>query len=90
MRQDHSSSCQARVASAAQRVLGWPRATAASACRYVESGAPVRSFDALRRVMEGNGFALAAEEDLPFVIREHSRKFQWGVAHGSAWVKADA
>ena len=32
-------------------------------------------------------FTLAAEQDLPFVIREHARKFQWTVAWASRWVR---
>ena len=58
-----------------------------SVYRYYHEGAPVRSFDELRKIMEGNGFELRATEDMPFVIREHARKFQWGCAQGSAWVK---
>lgn len=37
--------------------------------------------------MVTNGFALKAVEEMPFVIREHARKFQWGCAKGSVWVK---
>lgn len=32
-------------------------------------------------------FILDAEKDLPFVIREHARKFQWTVAWGSRWIR---
>lgn len=32
-------------------------------------------------------FELHAEKDLPFLIREHSRKFQWSVAWGTRWVR---
>lgn len=59
----------------------------AAVCRYMHEGRPVSSFAVLRKVMEGNGFQLKAQEDMPFVIREHARKFQWGCAHGSVWVK---
>lgn len=45
------------------------------------------SFDALSDIMIRNGFALKATEEMPFVIREHARKFQWGCAKGSVWVK---
>eukprot|EP00892_Ulva_mutabilis_P006395 jgi/Ulvmu1/4127/UM019_0106.1 len=55
---------------------------------YMEEGRPVSSFSELKKVMEGNGFQLKAQEEMPFVIREHARKFQWGCALGSAWVKA--
>lgn len=32
-------------------------------------------------------FILDAQIDLPFVIREHSRKFQWTVAMGTRWIR---
>ncbi|MFZ4766104.1 MAG: methyltransferase domain-containing protein [Roseimicrobium sp.] len=32
-------------------------------------------------------FMLAHREDLPFLIREHARKFQWSVALGTRWVR---
>lgn len=32
-------------------------------------------------------FTLDEERDLPFVIREHARKFQWTVAWGSRWIR---
>ena len=43
-----------------------------------------RSFDALRASLEPH-FELEHTVDLPFFIREHSRKFQYGVACGSRW-----
>ena len=30
-------------------------------------------------------FELAAVKDLPFLIREHARKFQWSVAQATLW-----
>ena len=30
-------------------------------------------------------FELVAEEDMPFLIREHARKFQWGCSHAAVW-----
>lgn len=53
----------------------------------MREGKPVRSFDTLKEVMTKNGFVLKATEEMPFVIREHARKFQWGCAQGSVWVK---
>jgi putative 4-mercaptohistidine N1-methyltranferase len=44
-------------------------------------GAPRWSADGLRAAMEGNGFRLVHEEECPFLIREHARKFQWGCSH---------
>lgn len=32
-------------------------------------------------------FTLAVRKDLPFLIREHARKFQWSVALGTRWVR---
>jgi SAM-dependent methyltransferase len=32
-------------------------------------------------------FTLSRKADLPFVIREHSRKFQWSVALGTVWAR---
>lgn len=34
-------------------------------------------------------FTLAKQVDLPFLIREHARKFQWSVALGTRWVRRD-
>jgi len=32
-------------------------------------------------------FELALEKDLPFLIREHARKYQWSVALGTRWIR---
>ena len=32
-------------------------------------------------------FILAEEKDMPFVIREHARKYQWTVAWGTRWIR---
>lgn len=32
-------------------------------------------------------FTLEKQTDLPFLIREHARKFQWSVALGTAWTR---
>lgn len=32
-------------------------------------------------------FELVHEQDLPFLIREHARKYQWSVAWGSRWAR---
>ncbi len=44
------------------------------------------SFEALREIL-AQDFALEVTRDLPFVIREHARKFQFGVAMGSRWIR---
>jgi putative 4-mercaptohistidine N1-methyltranferase len=35
-------------------------------------------------------FDLALEKDLPFLIREHARKYQWSVALGTRWIRKTA
>jgi putative 4-mercaptohistidine N1-methyltranferase len=40
----------------------------------------------LRRLLEPH-FELRVAKDLPFLIREHARKFQWSVAWGTRWVR---
>ncbi len=35
----------------------------------------------------GPHFTLDLQADLPFLIREHSRKFQWSVALGTRWIR---
>lgn len=38
----------------------------------------------------GPELVLVTAKDLPFLIREHARKFQWSVAQASVWKKAGA
>jgi len=47
-------------------------------------GRPVTTLDGLRGNLEKD-FELTATRDLPFLIREHARKFQWSVAQASLW-----
>ena len=49
------------------------------------SGAAVRSADELKALMEALGFELLHEEQVPFLIREHARKFQWGCSHATVY-----
>ena len=42
------------------------------------------SFDELSRVLEPN-FTLDDDWNMPFIIREHSRKFQYSIAKASRW-----
>lgn len=46
-----------------------------------ETGQP---FDVLQAALEPD-FELIKQQDIPFLIREHVRKFQWSVALGSVW-----
>lgn len=45
------------------------------------------SRDALAGILSPD-FRLDFEAELPFLIREHARKFQWGVAWGTRWIRA--
>jgi putative 4-mercaptohistidine N1-methyltranferase len=47
-------------------------------------GARVTTLDALKSVLSGT-FELKLVKDLPFLIREHARKFQWSVALATVW-----
>lgn len=42
--------------------------------------------DALKELLSPH-FELRHEKNIPFLIREHSRKFQWSVAWGTRWIK---
>lgn len=44
------------------------------------------SWDALRSALDPH-FELQLSKDMPFLIREHSRKFQYGVPLGSRWIR---
>ena len=44
----------------------------------------MRSADTLRTLL-GEHFELVHEEQVPFLIREHARKFQYGVSHAMVW-----
>jgi hypothetical protein len=37
----------------------------------------------------GHAFRLERTCDLPFLIREHARKYQWSVAQASCWTRVD-
>lgn len=54
---------------------------------YEEKGCPVRTLETLRSLLEPQ-FVLARTLDLPFLIREHARKFQWSVALATVWIRA--
>jgi len=44
------------------------------------------SADELKAILAPH-FELQLAKDLPFLIREHARKFQWSVAWGTRWVR---
>jgi len=51
-------------------------------------GGGAGSFAGLRRALEP-AFGLEASWDMPFLIREHARKFQYSIAQASRWRRAD-
>lgn len=53
-------------------------------------GRPVRVIDGLRRHLEPQFSLQPSTRDLPFVIRETSRKFQHTLAEASVWKRAEA
>lgn len=53
---------------------------------FEEDGRPVRTHGTLQAVLAPH-FALTRTLDLPFLIREHARKFQWSVAQATVWIR---
>jgi len=53
---------------------------------FAQDGRPVTTLATLQAVLEPH-FTLARTLDMPFVIREHARKFQWSVAQVTVWVR---
>jgi putative 4-mercaptohistidine N1-methyltranferase len=53
---------------------------------FERAGRRIKTLDALKEILSSH-FELAGCKDLPFLIREHARKFQWSVAEASMWVR---
>ena len=53
---------------------------------FESSGRPVRTLDTLKTILDSQ-FTLSQTWNLPFLIREHARKFQWSVALGTRWIR---
>jgi len=53
---------------------------------FVRGGRSVRTYDALRRILLPD-FKFVRRLDLPFLLREHARKYQLGIAEASVWVR---
>ena len=51
---------------------------------FLRDGQPLTTHDALQELLAAD-FELVGTKDLPFLIREHSRKFQWSVAQATTW-----
>jgi putative 4-mercaptohistidine N1-methyltranferase len=50
---------------------------------------PIRSKDILQATMEDNGFEKIHQEEVPLVIREHQRKYQYIISEATGWRKID-
>jgi len=50
---------------------------------------PLRSKDELHLIMEERGFEKIHEEEMPLVIREHQRKYQYIVSEATGWRKLE-
>ena len=53
------------------------------------TGEPIMSKDSLHEIMEERGFEKIHEEEMPLVIREHQRKYQFIVSEATAWRKLE-
>lgn len=51
---------------------------------FVRDGRPVTTRAGLEAALAGD-FELVAARDLPFLIREHARKYQWSIAEATLW-----
>jgi putative 4-mercaptohistidine N1-methyltranferase len=49
-------------------------------------GHALKTFDALRGILSSD-FKLTRRLDLPFLLREHARKYQLGIAEASTWLR---
>ena len=54
--------------------------------KYGPAGDPTWTLDGIKKSLLG-AFDLRVTKDLPFLIREHARKFQWSVAQATVWQK---
>jgi putative 4-mercaptohistidine N1-methyltranferase len=50
---------------------------------------PIRSKDVLLEAMESRGFEKIHEEEVPLVIREHQRKYQYIISEATGWRKTN-
>jgi putative 4-mercaptohistidine N1-methyltranferase len=54
--------------------------------KWIGGTAESESADELTRLLEPH-FELKSCKEIPFLIREHARKYQWSVAWGTRWVR---
>jgi putative 4-mercaptohistidine N1-methyltranferase len=52
---------------------------------YYESGKAITSKDTMRQIMEEIGFERIHEEQIPLIIREHQRKYQYIISEATGW-----
>jgi putative 4-mercaptohistidine N1-methyltranferase len=55
----------------------------------IRGGKPVRTHDVLRKLLWPN-FRLLDRLDLPFLLREHARKYQLGISEATVWLRRKA
>jgi putative 4-mercaptohistidine N1-methyltranferase len=55
----------------------------------VRNGWPERTIDALKRILLPD-FILTRRGEIPFIIREHARKYQLGIAEATTWRRRKA
>ncbi|MCB1124378.1 MAG: putative 4-mercaptohistidine N1-methyltransferase, partial [Verrucomicrobiae bacterium] len=53
---------------------------------FLKDGQRASSLSTLESVLEPD-FVKVREADMPFLIREHARKFQWSVAQATIWIR---
>jgi putative 4-mercaptohistidine N1-methyltranferase len=53
---------------------------------FMQNGKAVQTFDTLHRILAPH-FELSRRQDLPFIIREHARKYQLGFADATCWIR---
>ena len=53
-----------------------------------ETGQPIDSFTTIAAVLSLD-FELVHRQDYPFMIREHERKYQWGISDGCFWKRKE-
>jgi putative 4-mercaptohistidine N1-methyltranferase len=53
---------------------------------FERGGRPVQTFAALKRILSP-GFKLLQRRNIPFLIREHARKYQLGIAEAGVWIR---
>jgi len=57
---------------------------------FERDGKPIESAAALGGLLRAEGFELLRESEVPLVIREHARKYQYIVTHAALWRRGRA